>query len=301
MEKRYFHKEGHIVWVNMTISPMWHTNENPTFHMCVVEDITKRKILEEAIQKHNVNLERELEQRTVRMQELEQRRMQVEKLAALSQIAAGVAHEINNPLASISQSLLLLKKAIPEEHPNYHYMGKTEECIDRIAQITKHLYQLYRPTSPTPTRTDFRVPIQNAIEIMLTRASAKQLALSLVDVPAPIFSIFPAGELTQVLCNLIQNAIDASAQNDTITISIDNAPDSISLKVTDRGKGIPPEICSHIFEPFFTTKQGQEEGGMGLGLAISHSLIQSMGGELDFTTAIGHGSTFQITLPRKDA
>ncbi len=301
MEKRYFHKEGHIVWVNMTISPMWHIGGDPSFHMCVVEDITQRKYLEDAIQKHNVELEKTVTQRTERIQELEQRRMQVEKLAALAQIAASVAHEINNPLASISQSLLLLKRGIPPEHPNFHYMAKAEDCIDRIAQITKHLYQLYRPSSPTPTLIDLHIPIHDAIEIMHARASSKHITLSLLDLPAPMFSHLPSGELTQVLCNLIQNGIDASTPEGTIKIACQIEPRTICIEVADQGEGIPKDIISHIFEPFFTTKQAQQEGGMGLGLAISHSLVQSMGGELDCCSTIGQGSAFRITLPRKDA
>ena len=296
-EKRYVRKDGTMVWINLTVSPMWLADEEPSHHITVVEDITKRKNLENMIRRQNEDLEEKVQRRTERIQELEQRRMQVEKLAALAQIAAGVAHEINNPLASISQSLVLLKRAIPPEHPHFRYMAKVEDCIDRIAEITKHLYQLYRPSSPIPTPIDLRVPLHTAREIMGERAQKHRIKIRISPIPSPITRSVPQGELTQVLCNLIQNAIEASPPESTIEINLANEPETVSIFVADQGEGIPQEAVSHIFEPFFTTKQNHAEGGMGLGLSISHSLVESMGGILDFSTTIGQGSTFRITFP----
>ena len=296
-EKRYVRKDGTIVWINLTVSPMWQADEEPSHHIAVVEDITKRKNLETMIRRQNEDLEEKVQGRTERIQELEQRRMQVEKLAALAQIAAGVAHEINNPLASISQSLVLLKRAIPTEHPHFRYMAKVEDCIDRIAQITKHLYQLYRPSSPLPTPIDLRVPLHTAMGIMGERAQKHRIQIRISPIHGPITTSVPQGELTQVLCNLIQNAIEASPPESTIEIRLTTGPETVSIFVADQGEGITPETASHIFEPFYTTKQNQAEGGMGLGLSISHSLVESMGGILDFSTTIGQGSTFRITFP----
>jgi signal transduction histidine kinase len=112
-----------------------------------------------------------------------------------------------------------------------------------------------------------------------------------------IFTHASQGELIQVLCNLIHNAIDASPPDSTIEVNLVTGPETLSIFVADQGEGIPPEDAPHIFEPFYTTKNKQAEGGMGLGLSISHSLVESMGGTLDFSTTIGHGSTFKITLP----
>ncbi len=276
---------------------MWQTGEAPSHHIAVVQNTTERKIMEKVTRQHHEDLEEKIQQRTQRIQELEQRRMQVEKLAALAQIAASVAHEINNPLASISQSLVLLKRAIPQEHPHFRYMAKTEDCIGRIAQITKHLYQLYRPSSPIPTPIDLRRPILSAVEIMQERASTHHVNITVVTLPTPVLAFVSDGELTQVLCNLLQNALDASHKQSEIELHLTAQTDTLTIRVSDHGLGIPPEVASHIFEPFFTTKQDRMEGGMGLGLSISHSLVESMGGTLDFFTTIGKGSTFRITLP----
>ena len=284
-------------WVAVTVTPIFFKDSANPRCAYIAQDITERKTMEDQVRNHAEELEKEVERRTTRIQELEQRRMQVEKLAALAQIAAGVAHEINNPLASISQSLVLLKRAIPEEHPHFRYMAKVEDCIDRIAQITKNLYRLYRPSSPTPTPLDLRICLQTAIEIMEERALTHGMHMRLSPMAEPVITHASQGELIQVLCNLIHNAIDASPLDSTIEVSLATGQGTLSIFVADQGKGIPPEDAPHIFEPFYTTKQTQAEGGMGLGLSISHSLVESMGGTLDFSTTIGHGSTFKITLP----
>jgi two-component system NtrC family sensor kinase len=142
------------------------------------------------------------------------------------------------------------------------------------------------------------MPIQQAVEIMQDRASKHHVNITMVTLSAPVIATVPSGEFTQVLCNLLQNAIDASRTQDTIDIRVASQSDALTITVADHGPGIPSEVAQHIFEPFSTTKQGNQEGGMGLGLSISHSLVHSMGGELDFSTTIGQGTTFKITLPR---
>ena len=286
-----------IRWVAATVTPVLFKGSAHPRCAYIAQDITERKTMEEQVRSHAVELEKEVETRAERIQELEQRRMQVEKLAALAQIAAGVAHEINNPLASISQSLVLLKRAIPSDHPHFRYMAKAEDCIERIATITKHLYQLYRPSSPTPIPIDIGHCIQTASEIMEERAERHQVSIHVLPHARPIITHGSQGELIQVLCNLIHNAIDASRPGSTIKVSVANGSETLSICVADQGEGIPSETLPHIFEPFFTTKQGEEEGGMGLGLSINHSLVESMGGILDFESEIGHGTTFRITLP----
>jgi C4-dicarboxylate-specific signal transduction histidine kinase len=177
---------------------------------------------------------------------------------------------------------VLLKRAIPEEHPHFRYIAKTEDCIERIAQITKHLYQLYRPNSPTPLPIDLRICIQTAKEIMSKRTIKQGIKIEVPALPEPIITPHSQGELIQVLCNLIHNAIDASPSGSTIQVSLTTGPGTVSIFVADQGTGISPKDAPHIFEPFFTTKQIQEDGGMGLGLGISHSLVESRGGNLDF-------------------
>ena len=134
----------------------WHTNPCPPTICIYCRRFTERKVLEDTIRTHAGELEAEVERRALRISELEQRRMQVEKLAALAQVAAGIAHEINNPLASIAQSMVILKRALPETHPKYKYTRKIQECTDRISHIIHQLYKLYKPDPSIRAHVDIR-------------------------------------------------------------------------------------------------------------------------------------------------
>src|SRR5690606_19111753 len=113
-----------------------------------------------------------------RIQELEQRRMHMEKLATLAQVSAGLAHEINNPLASIAQSLLVLKRAIPADHPKYKYTEKMQNCIERMTLTIAQFYKLYRPSPPKVKHVDVEWVIRSAVDIMQSVAGKKGLSLT---------------------------------------------------------------------------------------------------------------------------
>lgn len=263
------------------------------------QDITDRKVLEDAIRRQNEELEEEVKRRTARIKELEQRRMQMEKLAALAQVAAGVAHEINNPLASIGQSLEILKRAIPISNPRYKYTGKIQDSVDRISRIVKQLYLLYGPEIGQPRSIDIVATVLSAVEIMKKQAKTAEVQLVSHMPRETIAAKVPRSDLIQVLCNLIQNALDVSSPGNQVKIDLECNTERLLLSVCDHGEGIPSDVAPHVFEPFFTTKQSSSSGaGMGLGLAVSYRLVESMGGILDFTTEIGHGSVFTVTLPK---
>ena len=271
----------------------------PQFLLGISEDITSRKAMEDQIRRHANELEAEVDRRATRIQELEQRRMQVEKLAALSQIAAGVAHEINNPLASIAQALTLVKRAIPPDHPKFKYTQKMQACIDRMTHITRQLYTLYRPSTSQPDPIDIAQVIQSAVDIMHPIAEKKQLRLQVTHswTSSPIQAEIAPGDMIQILCNLIQNAVDASSPLSDIGITTSLTDRTLTITVVDKGMGISPDVLPHIFDPFFTTKYGAQSVGLGLGLAISKNLLSSMGGQLDCSTKEGKGTTFSIILP----
>ena len=233
---------------------------------------------------------------TVRKEE-EERRMQVEKLAALGQVAAGVAHEINNPLAGIKNAFLLLKDTIVPGHPNSQYVSMIDREIQRISDIVGQMYQLYRPDPVEPRPIDLEAVLRDVSQIMAGLLRQHRLTLRTEVAPDLPRVRLPQRDLIQVLCNLIRNAIEASRPASEIRLSVTHDEEIVSIMVADRGHGIPAEVLPHIFNPFFTTKMGSTQGGMGLGLSVSRSLVQAMGGRIDVQTAVGRGATFTVVLP----
>ena len=233
---------------------------------------------------------------TLRKEE-EDRRMQVEKLAALGQVAAGVAHEINNPLAGIKNTFLLLKDTIAPGHPYSQYVTMIDREIQRISDIVGQMYQLYRPDPAEPRPIDFEALLRDVSQIMAGLLRQHRLSLATEIAPDLPQVRLPQRDLTQVLCNLVRNAIEASRPPSNIRLSVTYNEESVSIAVADRGHGIPAEVLPHIFDPFFTTKMGSTQGGMGLGLSVSRSLVQAMGGRIEVQTAVGRGATFTVVLP----
>ena len=233
---------------------------------------------------------------TVRKEE-EERRMQVEKLAALGQVAAGVAHEINNPLAGIKNTFLLLKDTIAPGHPYSQYVSMIDREIQRISDIVGQMYQLYRPDPAEPRPIDLEAVLRDVSQIMAGLLRQHRLTLRTEVAPDLPQVRLPQRDLIQVLCNLIRNAIEASRPAGEIRLSVMHDEEIVSIAVADHGHGIPAEVLPHIFDPFFTTKMGSTQGGMGLGLSVSRSLVQAMGGRIEVQTAVGRGATFTVVLP----
>ena len=204
-------------------------------------------------------------------------------------------------MASIGQSLAILRRAIPEDHPRYKYIPKAEDAVNRMAHITKQLYLLYGADSPTPYRLDLVKTVHNALGIMSDRAKKKKVTISTHLGQEPRWVRGNRSSIIQVLCNVLQNALDASTAHQRVVLTLHQDGHWWNLEITDQGSGIPEDVIPHVFDPFFTTKEVSREGRMGLGLAVSFRLLESMEGRLDFTTQIGQGTTFMIRLPNAEA
>jgi PAS domain S-box-containing protein len=238
-------------------------------------DITERKHLEK------------------RLTELEKHRFEIEKLAAAGQVAARVAHEINNPLGGIKNSFLLIKDAVSEKHPYHQYVGLIEDEIDRITRIVRQMFGLYRPDREKMREFQISMIIDDVVDLLNSIRRNKGITIEITAGPE-IVSGIPESSLRQVLYNIILNAIQASRQGGMVRVKSKVDTDVVTLTISDEGSGIPAEIRSLIFKPFTTTKQGSEN--LGLGLSISKEIIEGLGGSIACESVEGKGTVFTIII-----
>ncbi len=262
----------------------------------ITRDITERKQLEEHIRRANEELERQVQARAERIQELERQRAEAEKLAATGRMAAGIAHEINNPLASIMSSFELVARAIPPENPWYAYVRRIEQDLDRVARIIQQMYNLYKPTTEAAQTLSCAELLQEIKTLLDPFCRQRSVELRLRYAGAPLPLRLPPTSVHQVVWNLVQNAVTASLPGGVVEAEAETDAGRLYLTVTDHGSGIPPAVQPRIFEPFFSTCA---DGSMGLGLTITQSLVRAMGGQITFHTRPGQGTTFRIQLPRE--
>ncbi|MEW6549866.1 MAG: ATP-binding protein [Spirochaetota bacterium] len=220
-----------------------------------------------------------------------------ESLAALTTLAAGVAHEINNPLGSISIRIQLLEKMIRGESSDspgmIKHLGVVKEEIERLKQIVVDFLFAVRPMDIQLLKDDPRSAVEEIAELVQPEAERKGITLRHYagkDIPRILMD---KRHLKQALLNLVQNAMAAMPEGGTLGISTEYAQDEVRIAVSDTGTGIPEELLTKIFEPYFTTKKN----GTGLGLTITFKIIKEHSGDISLESKEGRGSTFTIHLP----
>jgi len=226
------------------------------------------------------------------------------KLAALGKLAAGVAHEINNPLAVIKEKAGWIKDLLADKDiaasKNFQEfqtsVQKIEQHVERARKVTHRLLGFARRMEPVRELVDVNNVIDQAIDFLENEARHRHIGIQTDwgDLPRTKSDV---GQLQQVFLNLIDNGIDAIGKDGEINIRTEHhaKEKEIAVVISDTGKGIPKDMLKKIFEPFFTTKK--EGSGTGLGLSISHSIIDKLGGRIVVESEEGHGSTFTVYLP----
>ena len=235
--------------------------------------------------------------------ELRAQLIQTEKMAAAGRLAAGVAHEINNPLGAIKNSLYIIKRSIPGNHPDYAYFELMNSEIDRVAGIIAQLYNLYKPSSQEVQAVDLQVIVGNVLKMLESQVRRRKIVVQNEIEGSGFSPRLSVNQITQVLYNLILNAVQAMPQGGRLTLGLTKAGGSHELWISDTGPGIPDEVLPHIFEPFFTTKTkgGNPSEGMGIGLSLSRSFMEALGGKITVNTKVGWGTTFSLIFPAKIA
>ncbi len=266
---------GLLTILEIAVKPILDAAGEPTQFLLEARDITARRRAEAALQ-------------------------EVDTLTTMGRVAARVAHEINNPLAGIQNSFLLIKGAVPTTHPHYAYVGAIEREIARIAAVTRQLYETYRPEQDTSGDTALRTVLGDAIAFLeqVNRSSGVEVITEYRNIPSAI--PLPSAMLRQIAYNLIQNAIEVCPPGTAVRVTALVADGHLEIRVTDRGPGVPMELRERIFEPFFSTKdQRMKTGGMGLGLALVRRTVTAAGGTIAVGDADGGGGEFVVRLPLK--
>ncbi|MBS2029770.1 MAG: GAF domain-containing protein [Deltaproteobacteria bacterium] len=218
--------------------------------------------------------------------------VQRERLAALGELSAVVAHEVRNPLGVIYNSLATIRRMLPEPAEVSGLLGIVEEEAERLNRMVDDLLDFARPMSPNLVPTPLQRLVMEALPATQAAASgAIQLDLDL----APDLPLVPLDErlIRQVLVNLGVNAVQAMPQGGTLTIRARKREGEVHLELADTGTGITPEAQARIFEPFFTTKAK----GTGLGLALVQRIVSWHGGRIEVSSEAGRGATFRLALP----
>ena len=219
-------------------------------------------------------------------------------LTTMGQLAARVAHEINNPLAGIQNAFLLVRGAIPTDHPHYRFVGAIEREIARIAAVTRQLYETYRPDQSLMTSSSVILAVTDAVSFLEQLNRSRQVTITTDLSHAPSLVPVPDALLRQTLYNLIQNAYDASPVHGTIGVAALLEKNHCVIRITDEGAGIPADIRARIFDPFFTTKDKTvKTGGMGIGLSLVRQSVEAVGGSIVVHDRPQGGTEFEVRLP----
>lgn len=240
-----------------------------------------------------------LEQTEAILRETRDHAVQAGKLAVLGQMSAGISHELNQPLAALqtfadNASALLARGRHDEVAEN---LAMISDLIDRTGRIVRQLKTFARKESATPQPVTVSSAIEHALMIVEPRRRDIAASIEVSPVSSELQAFAEAGRLEQVLVNLLRNGLDAMLGQTAPCLEISTQQDGklIHIIIRDHGPGLPDEVLRHLFEPFYTTKPAGE--GLGLGLAISLTIIESYGGTLTAHNSADGGAIFTLTLP----
>jgi two-component system NtrC family sensor kinase len=249
-------------------------------------------------------LEERVEQKTRELQNAHNQMLHAETMVSIGKMAAVMAHEINNPLSGILTYAKLLRRWLDQGETGGKHRQDAEQCLDLVAResrrcgdLVKNLLTFSRSAPMNPAPTDLDVVIDQLVLLVQPKLDMSGIQLHL-DLAADLPPLnCDAAQIEQVLLALVSNAIDAMPRGGNLWLGTCLRADSneIEIQVRDDGSGIPPDILPRIFEPFLTTKESGH--GVGLGLAVSHSIVERHRGKIRVQSEVGRGTTFTITLP----
>lgn len=274
VELQLLHKEGKKVWGDVHYKLYFDEHHQFTGGIGTVADITKQKQAKLELERSNQQLQ-----------------MQAQKLAVAGQIAAGIAHEVRNPLTSVNGFLQLMKTQYPERTDYFDIIFSE---IKRIDFVLSELLVLAKPQAVHFQEVQLHELLEQVITLLKTNA-----VLSNIDLKQPFKKqdagaiLADANQMKQLFINLIKNAIEAMPEGGSIYISTEKVLNEWKITIQDEGKGMPEEDIQKIYDPFFSTKKE----GTGLGLTICAAILKDHHGRMDVSSELGKGTAFHIYLP----
>lgn len=228
------------------------------------------------------------------LREAQEQLVQSEKLAALGEMSARVAHEVNNPLGIIKNYLLLIKRSSEQFPQTQMYADVVSQEIDRIARIVRQLLDFYRPSAAVLTRLDLNQLVTDIVALMDKTLAVTDVTLTAELTSQPLVIRGSTDSLRQVMLNLLVNARDAMPSGGAVVIRTRLETEDALVEIHDTGPGIPPDLIPKIFEPFFTTKDVSK--GTGLGLSVCYGIMKTHNGSITFRNTES-GGCFTLRLP----
>ncbi len=242
---------------------------------------------------------RKVRERDIRLREMtEERLTQVEKQVSIGRLAAGVAHEINNPLTSVLTLSHLLLKHTDEDDSRHEDLEIIVQETTRCRDIVRNLLDFARERPTQMREVDVNQVVRDTLVLVSRYEGIDKVKIDLALTPDPLSVLADPKQLQQVITNLVTNAAEACPGGGTVTISSDedSSGDFAVIRVADTGRGIPKGYLDRVFEPFFTTKGSSR--GTGLGLSVSLGIVRKHNGTIDIASQEGKGTTVTVTLPR---
>jgi signal transduction histidine kinase len=281
------------------------TYENAVLHnkelitaQCELRTLNEK--LEEKVEERTAALRQEIAERKRAEEEVKtmtQHLWQAAKLATMGELAASIAHELNNPLATVSLRIESLQAGLAESDPRRQSLEIVEKEMDRMARLVADLLQFSRRSQPQISTIDLLEEVDKTLDLIHYHLRKSNIEVRKVFAPDTRAVLADRQQVRQVFLNLFSNAADAMPGGGALTIqvSMTDSPTQVLIEVSDTGVGIPPEILTKIMEPFFTTKP--EGKGTGLGLAICRRIIEEHHGALNVQSEVGKGTTVSIRFP----
>jgi PAS domain S-box-containing protein len=284
-------KEEEYRWVSTTKVPLRGTQGEAIGFVGLGRDITERRRVEERLQEYSERLEEMVEERTQELRDAQEQLVRREKLAILGQLAGGVGHELRNPLGVISNAVYFLQMVLFDADESVkESLEMISEEVCNSAKIISDLLDFSRTRMPDREEVVVSELVAQVLEKRPPPGNVEVITEIAPDLP-PVF-VDPR-QMGQVLGNLVTNVYQAMKEGGNLTFRARAERGQVSLSVADTGCGIPPENMTRLFEPLFTTKTR----GIGLGLAVSKSLVEANEGSIEVESEEGRGSTFTVKLP----